>query len=337
MKSIKYILLFLVFPAFCFAQQKHQFSLGKEDFLLDGKPLQVISGEVHPARIPAEYWRHRVQMIKAMGCNTVAAYVFWNYHESQPGVFDFKTENKNIARFIRICQEEGMWVLLRPGPYVCAEWDFGGLPPYLLKIPDIKIRCMDPRYIKAMTGYIQRLAKEITPLQCTNGGPILMVQAENEYGSYGNDREYMETVRKLWQKNGITVPFYTADGPAPYMLEAGSLSGAAIGLDSGSDENDFLQGKKQNPDVPVFSAETYPGWLTHWGEKWAKPDTNVLKKEVEFLLKNKKSFNFYVIHGGTNFGFTAGANAFSPIQYQPDITSYDYDAPINENGEPMPK
>ncbi|MBK6938121.1 MAG: beta-galactosidase [Chitinophagaceae bacterium] len=318
-------------------QKKNMFALGKEDFLLNGKPFQIISGEIHPARIPAEYWRHRIQMIKAMGCNTVAAYIFWNYHEEKPGVFDFKSGNKNIAEFIRICQQEGMWVLLRPGPYVCAEWDFGGMPTYLLKIPDIKIRCMDNRYMKAVTRYINRLAKEVLPLQCVNGGPILMVQAENEYGSYGNDRQYMEEIRKLWIRNGITVPFYTADGPTPYMLEAGSLTGAAIGLDSGGDEKDFEQARKHNPNVPAFSSETYPGWLTHWGEKWARPDTNNLKKEVEFLLMNKKSFNFYVIHGGTNFGFTAGANAFSPTAYQPDITSYDYDAPITENGEPTPK
>ena len=230
-----------------------------------------------------------------------------------------------------------MWVILRPGPYVCAEWDFGGLPPYLLKIPDIKIRCMDSRYMAAVTKYINRLSKEVAPLQCTRGGPILMVQIENEYGSFGNDKTYLETLRTAWLKNGINVPFYTADGATAYMLEAGNIDGAAIGLDSGSSDNDFDQAKKRNPNVPAFSSETYPGWLTHWGEKWARPDTNDLKKEVDYLLKNKRSVNFYVIHGGTNFGFTAGANAFSPTQFQPDITSYDYDAPISEQGLPTAK
>ncbi len=335
----KLLLLFILhfFISQADAQIKHSFSLGKDDFFLDGKPFQIISGEIHPARIPKEYWRHRIQMVKAMGCNTIAAYIFWNYHESIPGVFDFKSENRDIAEFVRICQQEGMWVLFRPGPYVCAEWDFGGIPPYLLKIPDIKIRCMDPRYILAVSGYIDRISKEIRSLQVTEGGPILMVQIENEYGSFGNDKEYLEELRKMWLKNGITVPFYTADGPTPYMLEAGNIDGAAIGLDSGSSEADFGQAKKRNPNVPSFSSETYPGWLTHWGEKWQRPDTNSLKKELEFLLTNKKSFNFYVIHGGTNFGFTAGANAFSPTQYQPDITSYDYDAPINEQGRPTTK
>jgi beta-galactosidase len=311
--------------------------LGKEEFLLDGKPFQLISGEMHPARIPKQYWRHRIQMAKAMGCNTIAAYIFWNDLETKEGLFDFRSGNRNVAEFVRICKEEGMWVLLRPGPYVCAEWDFGGLPPYLLKVPDIKVRCMDSRYMTAVTRYIVALSKQMAPLQCNSGGPILMVQIENEYGSYGNDKKYMETLRSLWLKNGIKVPFYTSDGATPYMLEAGGLEGAAIGLDSGSDSADFAQAKKYNPNVPAFSGETYPGWLTHWGEKWQRPDTNSLKKEVTFLLEHKKSFNFYVIHGGTNFGFTAGANAFSPTAYQPDITSYDYDAPINEQGLPTAK
>lgn len=338
MKKIATVLLVILFCNGLIAQSgKHKFTLGKTEFLLDGKPLQIISGEIHPARIPQEYWRHRIQMVKAMGCNTIAAYFFWNYHETTEGVFDFKTGNKDVAKFIRICQEEGMWVLFRPGPYVCAEWDFGGLPPYLLKIPDIKIRCMDSRYMLAATRYIDKMAKEIVSLQCTNGGPILMVQVENEYGSFGNDKEYMEALKKAWIKNGIKVPFYTSDGPTPYMLEAGTVEGGAIGLDSGSDSSNFATATKHNPNVPSFSGETYPGWLTHWGEKWQRPDTNSLKKEINYLLQNKKSFNFYVIHGGTNFGFTAGANAFNPTQYQPDITSYDYDAPINEQGQPTAK
>ena len=319
------------------AQQKHVFSFSKTDFLLDGKLFQMISGEMHPARIPKEYWRNRIQMAKAMGCNTIAAYIFWNYQESAPGVFDFTTTNHNIAEFIRICKEEKMWVLLRPGPYVCAEWDFGGLPTYLLKIPDIKVRCMDSRYISAVRRYVSRLAKEVKPLLCSNGGNILMVQIENEYGSYGNDRRYIKELKQMWVQNGINGPFYTADGPTPYMLEAGSIDGAAIGLDSGSGDADFEEAKKMNPNIPSFSSETYPGWLTHWGEKWARPDTNDLKTEMEYLLKNKKSFNLYVVHGGTNFGFTAGANAFNPTQYQPDLTSYDYDAPINEQGQPTAK
>ncbi|HQW84644.1 MAG TPA: beta-galactosidase [Ferruginibacter sp.] len=339
MRKILLLTLLLCFVSGSIMAQKskHSFALGKTEFLLDGKPFQIISGEMHPARIPQEYWRHRIQMAKAMGCNSIAVYIFWNYHETSEGVFDFKTENRDIAKFIRTCQEENMWVILRPGPYVCAEWDFGGLPSYLLKIPDIKIRCMDPRYMKAANRYIKKLAKQVVSLQCTKAGPILMVQVENEYGSYGNDKTYMETLRNTWIKHGINVPFYTSDGPTAYMLEAGNIDGAAIGLDSGSDSADFAKATQHNPNVPSFSGETYPGWLTHWGEKWQRPDTLGLKREVEYLLKNKKSFNFYVIHGGTNFGFTAGANASSPTSYQPDITSYDYDAPINDQGSATPK
>jgi len=322
--------------AFC-QNKTHTFNLSKTDFLLDGKPFQIISGEMHPARIPVEYWRHRIQMAKAMGCNTIAAYVFWNYHESEPGKFDFQTENRNIAQFIHIAQEEGMWLILRPGPYVCAEWDFGGIPSYLLKIPDIKVRCMDPRYIESMDRYIKELANQVKDLQVTKGGPILMVQVENEYGSYGNDSRYTRWIQEMWKFNGIEVPFYTADGATSFMLEAGSIPDAAIGLDPGRSEEDFGQATKANPNVPSFCSELYPGWLTHWGEKWQRPDVTGLLKDVKWLMDHKKSFNFYVIHGGTNFGYWAGANAFSPTQYQPDVTSYDYDSPVNEMGQPTPK
>lgn len=319
------------------AQAKHVFSFNKDQFALDGKPIRIISGEMHPARIPREYWRHRIQMAKAMGCNTIAAYIFWNYHESAPGHFDFINDNKNIDAFLKICEEEKMWVILRPGPYVCAEWDLGGIPSYLLKTPDIKLRCMDTRYMQAVERYINTFSKIVKPHMLANGGNILMVQIENEYGSFGNDKEYLKSIKNLWIRNGVNGPFYTSDGATPYMLDAGTLDGCAIGLDSGDSPDAFATAKEHNPNVPVFSGETYPGWLTHWNEEWARPDTNDLKKEVEFLLKDNKSFNFYVVHGGTNFGFTAGANAFGPSQYQPDITSYDYDAPIDEQGRATPK
>ncbi len=315
---------------------RHTFTLGTSEFMLDDKPFQIISGELHPARIPAEYWRHRIQMAKAMGCNTISAYIFWNFHESEEGVYDFTTDNHNLAGFIEMVKEEDMWLILRPGPYVCAEWELGGIPPYLLRIPDIRLRCMDPRYMAAAERYLKRLAEEIKPFLITNGGPVIMVQIENEYGSYGNDRNYMLRLREIWNETGLEIPTFTGDGPTTYMLEAGSLPGSAVGLDSGSSPAHFELAAKMNPGVPVFSSETYPGWLTHWGEPWARPDTARLLREVKFLLDNKKSFNFYVIHGGTNFGYTAGANSGGK-GYEPDITSYDYDAPINEQGRPTPK
>ena len=330
------IMLLLVASSAKGQRARHTFALGTSAFLLDDQPFQIISGEIHPARIPAEYWRHRIQMAKAMGCNTISAYFFWNYHEPEEGVYDFTTGNHNIGEFMRIVQEEKMWLILRPGPYVCAEWELGGIPPYLLRIPDIKLRCMDLRYMVAAERYIARLAEEIKPFLITRGGPLLMVQIENEYGSFGNDRNYLLRLREVWIAQGIDVPTFTGDGPTTYMLEAGSIQGSAVGLDSGSSQADFDLANKMNPGVPVFSSETYPGWLTHWGESWAKPDTAGLLKEVRFLMDNKKSYNFYVVHGGTNFGYTAGANS-GRKGYEPDITSYDYDAPVNEQGKPTPK
>jgi beta-galactosidase len=329
------LLLIMVFSS-AQAQKKHSFKLGTSEFLLDGQPIQIISGELHPARIPLEYWRHRIQMAKAMGCNTISAYIFWNFHEAEEGVYDFSTGNHNISQFFRIVQEEGMWLILRPGPYVCAEWDLGGIPPYLLRIPDIKLRCLDPRYMAAVEKYITHLATEIKPFLVTKGGPILMLQIENEYGSYSNDKNYLLKLKELWASAGIDIPTYTADGPSTKMLEAGSLPGSAVGLDSGSSPEDFALASKINPGVPVFSSETYPGWLTHWGEEWAKTDTVELLKELKFLMDNKKSFNLYVVHGGTNFGYTAGANSGGK-GYEPDVTSYDYDAPVNEQGQATPK
>jgi beta-galactosidase len=317
-------------------KSKHTFRFGETEFLLDDQPFQIISGELHPARIPAEYWLHRIRMAKAMGCNTISVYIFWNFHESEEGIYDFSTGNHNLGEFIKKVQDEDMWIIIRPGPYVCAEWELGGIPPYLLRIPDIRLRCMDTRYMAAAERYITRLAEEIRPYLITRGGPILMIQIENEYGSFANDRNYLLRLKEVWKANGIDVPTFTGDGPTTHMLEAGTLPGSAVGLDSGRSTEDFELASKMNPGVPVFSSETYPGWLTHWGEEWARPDTLRLLKEVEFLMDNRKSFNFYMIHGGTNFGFTAGANS-GGRGYEPDVTSYDYDAPINEQGVATPK
>jgi beta-galactosidase len=334
--NLAVVILFMTSFSAQAQKPKHTFKLGASEFLLDGQPFQIISGEMHPARIPLEYWRHRIMMAKAMGCNTISVYVFWNYHETEDGVFDFTSGNHNLSEFFKIVQEEGMWLILRPGPYVCAEWDLGGIPPYLLRNPDIKLRCMDPRYMAAAERYIAKLAEVIKPYLITKGGPLLILQIENEYGSFGNDRNYLLRLKEIWASNGINLPTFTGDGPTTKMLEAGTLPGSAVGLDSGSSPEDFALAGKINPGVPVFSSETYPGWLTHWGERWARPDTSELLKEVKFLLDNKKSFNFYVVHGGTNFDYTAGANSGGK-GFEPDVTSYDYDAPINEQGQPTSK
>jgi hypothetical protein len=323
----------------------HTFTLGTNDFLLDGRPFQIRAGEIHPNRIPKEYWRHRIQMAKAMGLNTIAAYIFWDHHEVAEGRFDFKAGNRDLPEFFRLVQEEGMWLFIRPGPYVCAEYDFGGIPPYLLRYPDLKVRCMDPRYVKAAERYCRALATVIRPWQVTEGGPIILLQVENEYGSYANDREYLRWLLNLWRKLGVTVPFSTGDGATPHMLEAGSLPGCAVGLDPGLEHKDFDLARRINPGVPVFGSEIYPGWLTHWGEPWATVTSEAICKDVRFLLENRKSFNLYMFHGGTHFGFTAGANADRLLvssngiacSYMPDITSYDYDCPVTEQGRATPK
>jgi beta-galactosidase len=312
-------------PAFLFKGQQ---------FLLNGKPFQIMAGEIHFQRVPREYWADRLVKLRAAGLNTVCTYVFWNALEPEPGQWDFSGPN-DLAAFIRTAQRAGLWVVLRPGPYACAEWDFGGLPIWLLRTPDIKVRCSDPRYLAACEAYIQKIAGEVRDLQVQRGGPLLMVQIENEYGSYGNDREYLAALRRMWGEAGIEVPFSTADGAAPSMLAAGTVPGAAIGLDPGTSDKDFAEAAKLGGDVPVFCSELYPGWLTHWGEPWARVKTENVVSDIRWLLANGKSFNLYMFHGGTNFGFWAGAN-FGDT-YEPDVTSYDYDAPLNEMGQPTPK
>jgi beta-galactosidase len=272
--------------------------------------------------------------LKAAGLNTVGTYVFWNALEPEPGRWDFSGGN-DLAAFIRTAQRIGLWVLVRPGPYACAEWDFGGLPAWLLRTPDIKVRCSDPRYLGACESYILKLGEVLRDLQVHRGGPVLMVQIENEYGSYGNDRDYLLALKGYWEKAGLEVPFFTADGATPYMLEAGSVPGAAIGLDPGTSDKDFAEAARLERGVPVFCSEFYPGWLTHWGEPWARVKTEEFLPDLRWLLDHGKSFSMYMFHGGTNFGFTAGAN-FSD-KYQPDVTSYDYDAPLDEAGRPTPK
>lgn len=310
------------------------------EFLLDGKPFQIRSGEMHPARIPVEYWRHRIQMAKAMGLNTIALYVMWNYLEERPGVFDFHTGRRDVEAFVRLCQAEGMWVLLRPGPYVCGEWDLGGIPPYLLRHPDIRLRVKsadDPHYMAAVTRYVERLAPRVRPLLVANGGPILMVQVENEYGSYGADTEYVAELRKLWVDNGVDGPFYTEDGLWQVQHNHTNVPGGAIAL-SGGDAASIAAARASFPSVPAMAGEVYPGWLTHWGDSTFQGADSDVSETVEGCMDGGLSFNLYMLHGGTSFGFFAGANADdSSGHYQADITSYDYEAPINEQGRATPR
>ncbi|TCO54859.1 beta-galactosidase [Actinocrispum wychmicini] len=313
------------------------FSTDGANFLLDGARFQIRSGEMHPARIPVQYWRHRIQMAKAMGLNTIALYLMWNYLEERPGVFDLSTDRRDFVSFIKLCQAEGMWVLLRPGPYVCGEWDLGGLPPYLLANSPVSLRVRtsaDTHYMAAVTRYVTTIAPVIKPLMVANGGPVLMVQVENEYGSYGNDGVYMEELRQLWVQAGITGPFYTQDGLGQVTGNHTNVTGGAIGL-SGGDASSIASCRRSFPAVPAMAGEVYPGWLTHWGDgTFAGLDTDISGTLRGFMTGNL-SFNLYMVHGGTSFGYWAGANAGdSGSGYQPDITSYDYSAPITEQGRP---
>ncbi len=316
---------------------RHDFRITQGQFLLDGKPFQIISGELHYARIPREYWRHRLRMAKAMGLNTIATYVFWNYHELKPGVFDFHSGNRDLAAFLRIAQEEGLWVILRPGPYVCAEWDFGGLPSYLLKSPAVKVRSDDPRYLAAARRYVRAMADQVRPLLVTHGGPILMVQVENEYGSYGADSSYKEQTRRMLVDAGIDVPLFTADGD--WLFEKGAIPGVFAAA-NGEMNYDTLTARTNafNKSAgPYMVAELYPGWLTHWAEPFPVTPVDSFLPQYESLLAHGASINLYMFHGGTNFGFTSGANYTRKLPIEPSMTSYDYDAPLSEAGWPTPK
>jgi beta-galactosidase len=322
-------------------ERGHTFSFSPdgEHFLLHGEPFQIRSGEMHPARIPREYWQHRIRMAKAMGMNCIGLYIMWNYHETRRGVFDFHSGNRDIEAFIRLCQSEGMWVLLRPGPYVCAEWDLGGLPSYLLSDPDIQLRtdsATDSRYMAAVSRYIEELVPRIKPLLIQHGGPILMIQIENEFGSYASNPAYLEELRQLWLKGGVTGPFYTEDGLPQLERNRTTVSGGAIALSNG-DAAQIATVRRKFPAVPALAGEVYPGWLTHWGEAGFAGTNYDLSRILTAFMESKLSFNLYVIHGGTSFGFYAGANVDGSGNYQPDITSYDYSAPISEQGMATPK
>jgi len=321
----------------------HTFSFGGpegREFLLNGEPFQIRAGEMHPQRIPREYWRHRIQAAKAMGLNTISFYAFWNDIEQADGSFDFKNGNRDIAAFMKICAAEGMWVLFRPGPYVCGEWDFGGLPSYLLKNPDAKLRTMeDGDFMRHQERYLNAVAEVAMPFRHQVGGPILLTQLENEYGSWDRKHEtaYMKWLKDFWTKKGFG-PFNTADGTSDDHQIGVVQPGVAVGLDPMRNQAALDQAVKNNPGVPVFSSETYTGWLRHWGAgNWA-PSKRI--PSVEWLLKNGHSFSLFMFHGGTSFGFNAGANGKvkkGPDHYVPDITSYDYGAPCGEQGTIMPE
>jgi beta-galactosidase len=314
---------------------KHTFGWRGEQFLLDGKPFQILSGEMHYARIPRAYWRDRLKKLRAMGLNTVSTYMFWNFHEPRPGEFDF-AGRRDVAAFVRMAQVEGLWVILRPGPYSCAEWDFGGFPAWLLAMRGIRVRSADPRFLSAAGRYMLHVGVELAPLQITRGGPILMAQVENEYGSFGSDKVYLNAIKKIIQDAGFDVTLFTADGPEPGMLAGGTLPDVLSFINFGSDPaRQFAQFADFRRNVPRMCVEFYPGWFDHWGEIHHRGNNQSLMDGVEWMLSQGVSFNLYMFHGGTSFGFMNGANYGQA--YQPDVTSYDYDAPLGEAGRPHAK
>lgn len=319
----------------------HTFAVSGGQFTLDGKPFRVISGEMHYPRIPREYWHARLKMARAMGLNAITTYVFWNEHEPTPGVYDF-TGNNDVAEFIREAQQEGLYVILRPGPYVCAEWEFGGYPSWLLKDPTTVVRSSDPKYMVPATRWIKRLGQELAPLQIGNGGPVVLVQVENEYGSFGDDHAYMEQNRQALVDAGFTkAQMYTADGPAE--IAGGSLPELPVGINFGGNgmneaEKSFATLKTKRPDGPFFNSEFWAGWFDHWGGKHAHTDTAIQAANLDWMLQRGYSVSIYMFHGGTDFGWMNGANSSdSTKDYEPDVTSYDYDSALDESGRPTAK
>lgn len=313
----------------------------KEAFYLNGKPFQILSGAIHYFRIPRAYWEDSLYNLKAMGFNTVETYIPWNIHEPEEGVFDF-SEQYDVATFVRLAQQMGLWVILRPTPFICAEWEFGGLPAWLLNYKDMKIRTNTPLFLDKVDRYYRRLFEEIAPLQITCGGPVLMMQVENEYGSFGNDKDYLRAIVGIMRKYHVTVPLFTSDGAWDAALEAGSLIEDGVlptgNFGSRSDENldameRFLQ--RHGKTFPLMCMEFWDGWFNRWGEKIIRRDAEDLAQEVKTLLK-RASINLYMFQGGTNFGFMNGCSARGERDL-PQITSYDYDAVLTEWGAPTEK
>lgn len=343
-------LLILALQLFAFtsasAKPKHKFEIKGGNFVYDGKPIQIHSGEMHYSRVPAPYWHHRLKMMKAMGLNAVATYVFWNFHETAPGKWDWTTDNHNLKGFLKAASDEGMMVILRPGPYACGEWEFGGYPWWLQKVKGMEIRTYNKPFLDSCRVYINQLAAQVKDFQVTKGGPIVMVQAENEFGSYVDQRKdipleahrkYSAAIRQMLLDGGFNIPMFTSDGS--WLFKGGTIEGA-LPTANGEDNVDNLKKtvNQYNGGVgPYMVAEFYPGWLDHWNEPFQKVSADRVAKQTKKYLDAGVSFNFYMAHGGTNFGFTSGANYTNVRNIQPDITSYDYDAPISEAGWVTPK
>jgi beta-galactosidase len=319
--------------------QAQALSVSGTQFLLHGRSYQVISGAMHYARIPREYWLDRLRKARGMGLNTIETYVFWNLHEPRPGAFDFSGD-LDVAHYVRLAQQQGLNVILRPGPYICSEWDLGGLPSWLWRDPHIRIRTKDPKFLEAADRYLMRVGSELSPLQASRGGPILMVQIENEYGSFGSDKEYLAHIRDTLVRAGFGESvLYTADGPAE--LAQGTLPDtlAVANFGPGEAQPAFAALGRFEPGKPLMSGEYWDGWFDSWGGAHARTNTALEIADLGWMLGQGYSVNLYMFHGGTTFGFMNGANLNQDTHgsYAPQTTSYDYDAPLDEAGRPTKK
>ena len=313
------------------AAPAHTFEIGSNVFLLDGQHFQIRCGEMHAARVPEEYWRDRLRMAKAMGLNTVCAYLFWNEIEPEQGKFDWSGQ-ADVAEFCRIAQQEGLWVILRPGPYSCAEWEMGGLPWWLLKTPDVRLRTRDPAFMDPAKEYLAEVGKQLGPLQITHGGPILMVQVENEYGSYGQDTQYMGEMRQALRDAGFDVPLFACN--PVWDLKHGYRSDLFPVVNFGSNPvKAFAALREILPQGPLMCGEFYPGWFDTWGQPHHLGNTPQYLADLQYMLSHGDSFSIYMFHGGTTPGLWSGADQ----PFKPDTSSYDYDAPISEAGWPTEK
>lgn len=303
----------------------------KNVFLKNGKEHRILSGAMHYFRIPREYWRDRLEKLRQCGFNTVETYVCWNLHEPEEGIFDF-SGNLDLAAYIDEAKAVGLDVYLRPGPYICAEWEFGGLPYWLHKYPEMSLRCYDEIYLEKVSPYLEKILEIASPRMAEKGGNIIMMQVENEYGSYGNDKKYLEWVRDKYIKHGATCLLCTSDGPSYWMLKGGTIDGTLATVNFGSNpEGAFETLNSFRDSQPLMCSEFWCGWFEHWGEaRHARPADDVADN-YDRLISLGGSVNFYMFHGGTNFGFMNGAN--HQEEYAPTITSYDYYAPLTEAGD----
>lgn len=317
------------------AAESRTFAIGEADFLLDGQPFRVLSGALHYFRVHPGQWADRIRKARLMGLNTIETYVAWNAHEPRRGEWDATGWN-DLGAFLDLVAAEGMHAIVRPGPYICAEWHNGGLPVWLTGMPGIGLRRSEPAYLAEVSAYLERVYEIVAPRQIDRGGPVILVQIENEYGAYGDDTAYLEHLVTVTRDAGITVPLTTIDQPTDQMLRDGSVAGVHLTGSFGSKATERLQTlRRHQPTGPLMCAEFWDGWFDWWGAYHHTTSADESAAELETLLASGASVNFYMFHGGTNFGLTNGANHKG--RYLPIVTSYDYDAPLDERGDPTEK